>query len=91
MTISGFPSLASISFTPAASRVSTPTAPGDQVAMSLSADTFSSLVQEAGQMPDVRGELVASYKARIQSGTYPTQETLDGLVDRMGSAWASQA
>jgi anti-sigma28 factor (negative regulator of flagellin synthesis) len=91
MMISGLSSLASISFSPTTSRVQAPPAAGDQVAMSLSADTFSSLVQEAGQMPDVRSDLVDSFKARIQAGTYPTQATLDGVIDRMGGTWASQA
>src|SRR5579871_257085 len=61
----------------------------DQVAMSISADTFSSFVQEAGQVPDVRSELVDMFKSRIQSGGYPTSETLDGLTDKLADAWPS--
>jgi hypothetical protein len=91
MMISGLSSLASISFSPTTSRVTTPAAAGDQVAMSLSPHTFSSLVQEASQMPDVRSDLVDSFKARIQAGTYPTPEALDGVIDRLTGNWSSQA
>ena len=59
--------------------------------MSLSADTFSSLVSEANQMPDVRGEVVDAFKSRVQSGDYPSSETLDGLADVMGNHWSQFA
>jgi anti-sigma28 factor (negative regulator of flagellin synthesis) len=91
MMISGLSSLASISFTPTTARAQAQAATGDQVTMSLSAETFSSLVQEASQMPDVRSDLVDSFKSRIQAGTYPTQATLDGVIDRMGGTWSAQA
>jgi anti-sigma28 factor (negative regulator of flagellin synthesis) len=90
MMISGLSSANSVSYTPSTPRAQVQPA-GDQVAMSLSADTFSSLVQEAGQMPDVRSDLVDSFKSRIQSGTYPSQETVDGLADRMGATWSQSA
>ncbi len=90
MTISGISNAGSITYTPSASRPQAQPA-GDQVSMSLSPDTYSSLVSEAGQMPEVRSEVVDSFKSRIQSGDYPTQDTLDGLVDRMGGTWAANA
>jgi hypothetical protein len=64
---------------------------GDQVSMSLSPETYSSLVSQASQMPEVRGEVVDAYKSRIQSGAYPTQATIDGLVNLMGGTWAANA
>jgi anti-sigma28 factor (negative regulator of flagellin synthesis) len=90
MTITGVSTAGSITYTPSVSRPQAQPA-GDQVSMSLSPDTYSSLVTEASQMPDVRGEVVDAFKARIQSGDYPTSDTLDGLVDRMGGTWAANA
>ncbi len=90
--ISGISSLAASAYVPAASSRPAASQPaGDQVAMSLSPDTFSSLVQEAGAMPEVRGELVDAFKSQVQSGSYPSQDTLDGLVDLMGGTWAKNA
>jgi hypothetical protein len=63
---------------------------GDQVSMSTSATSFSSLVSQVGEMPEVRGEVVDAYKARIQAG-YPAQQDLDGLVNLMGGTWAKGA
>ena len=56
----------------------------DQAVLHVSLDTFSGLVQQAGAMPEVRGEVVDSFKARIQSGEYPSPETVAGLVDVIG-------
>ena len=89
--ISGLSSTNPIGYTPSASRPPAQPDDNDQVSMSISADTFSSLVQEAGQMPDVRSELVDAFKSRIQSGAYPSQDTVDGLVDKMGAAWLQSA
>ncbi len=89
--ISGLSSLASISFSPRIARPPAAASSGDHLAMSLSADTFSSLVREAGQMPDVRSSLVNSFKSRIQAGSYPTDHTLDRLTSLMGGTWARQA
>jgi len=90
--ISGISSLAAAAYVPLASSRSPAAQPtGDQVAMSLSPDTFTSLVRTASAMPEVRGELVDTYKAQIQSGSYPSSDTLDGLVDLMGATWAQSA
>lgn len=92
MMISGLSSSSPAAFSPPTARAAqTQPAGGDQVSMSLSADTFSSLVNEAGQMPEVRGDVVDSFKARIQSGNYPTPETLDGLTDVLGDHWSQLA
>jgi hypothetical protein len=91
MTISGISSTGSIAYGQAAARTPAEPPTGDQVSMSLSGDTFSSLVSEAGQMPDVRGEVVDAYKSRIQSGDYPTPETLNGLSDYIGDHWSQFA
>jgi hypothetical protein len=90
MTITGVTTAGAITYTPAASRPQAQPA-GDQVSMSLSPETYSSLVTAAGQYPEVRGELVDAFKSRIQSGDYPTEDTLDGLVDLMGGTWAANA
>jgi anti-sigma28 factor (negative regulator of flagellin synthesis) len=90
MTISGVSTPGTIAYAQSVSRPAAQPA-GDQVSMSLSPETYSSLVSQAGQMPDVRTEVVDAYKSRIQSGAYPTQETVDGLVDRMGGTWAANA
>jgi hypothetical protein len=90
MMISGISSTGSLAYGQPASRTPAPPA-GDQVSMSLSANTFSSLVSDAGQMPDVRNEVVDAYKSRVQSGEYPSSETLDGLADLMGNHWSKFA
>jgi anti-sigma28 factor (negative regulator of flagellin synthesis) len=58
----------------------------DQAVIGFSGSSFSSLVSEANSQPDVRSEVVESYKSRIQSGAYPTQDTLSGLVDVIGGS-----
>jgi hypothetical protein len=57
----------------------------DRAEFNLSADSFSALVHKAGQMPEVRSELVDSFKARIQSGNYPSQDVIEGLTNLIGS------
>jgi anti-sigma28 factor (negative regulator of flagellin synthesis) len=59
-------------------------AASDQAVLNVSPDSFSRLVQEAGSMPEVRNEVVDAFKARIQSGQYPPQEVVAGLVDVIG-------
>lgn len=59
-------------------------AAADQAFISSSGDLFSSLVKQAGQMPEVRSDVVDSFKARIAAGQYPTQEHIDNLVDAIG-------
>jgi len=58
----------------------------DQAVTNFPASSFSSLVSEASQMPDVRADLVESFKARIQSGQYPDQNTISGLADVIGGS-----
>ena len=57
----------------------------DQAVINFSPDSFSGLVKEAGQMPEVRSELVEAIKSRIQAGNYPTQDAIAGLADLIGS------
>jgi hypothetical protein len=67
------------------------TAPaGDQVSMSTSAEAFSSLVSQVGQMPEVRGEIVDAYKARVAAG-YPGPLDVEGLANLMGPTWIRNA
>ena len=63
----------------------------DAAVLKFSADSFSSLVQEAGQMPEVRTDLVEAFRSRIQSGNYPTQETIAGLANLIGPSIVQQA
>ena len=66
-------------------------APGDQVSISLSPGTFSSLVQQANQTPEVRSDAVEAYKSRVQAGHYPAQDVIEGLINLMGGKWAAMA
>jgi anti-sigma28 factor (negative regulator of flagellin synthesis) len=63
----------------------------DQAVMNFSADSFSTLVKEAGQMPEVRSDVVDAFKARIQSGEYPSQDVIAGLANVIGGAIVQQA
>jgi anti-sigma28 factor (negative regulator of flagellin synthesis) len=63
----------------------------DQAVLNFSANSFSSLVKEASQMPDVRSELVDAFKARIHAGHYPAQDVIDGLTRLIGGAVLQQA
>jgi len=56
----------------------------DQAMMNIDPDTFSSFVKEAGAEPEVRQDVVDSFKAKIASGDYPPQETVDGLANSIG-------
>ena len=59
-------------------------AAADQAVLNFSPDSFSSLVKEAGQIPEVRSEVVEAFKSRIQAGNYPTQDAIAGLTDLIG-------
>ena len=59
--------------------------------INFSPDSFSSLVSEAGQMPEVRNDVVDSFKSRIASGQYPTQATIAGLTNILGGSILQQA
>ena len=61
-------------------------APSDEAVLNVSAGSFSSLVQQAGSMPEVRSEVVDAYKSRIAAGQYPSPETISGLVDVIGGS-----
>ncbi len=63
----------------------------DTFAMNMSPETFSNLVKQAMEMPDVRQNLVDAYKARVSSGHYPDAVTLDGLTRVMSEICARQA
>jgi anti-sigma28 factor (negative regulator of flagellin synthesis) len=63
------------------------TAPAqDQAVLNMSAGTFSSLVQAANSMPEVRPDVVETYQARIAAGHYPAQEVIAGLTKLVGGA-----
>ena len=89
--------ISSISTSPSMSvEKTTPSSPvpseaTDQAVLNFSADSFSSLVKEAGQMPEVRSEVVDAFKARIQAGHYPAQEIIAGLTRLIGGGIVQQA
>ena len=56
----------------------------DQAVINFAPGSFSGFVQEASQFPEVRSELVDSFKSRIQSGSYPSQEDIAGLANVIG-------
>jgi anti-sigma28 factor (negative regulator of flagellin synthesis) len=68
-----------------------PSADQAQTHFSTSATSFSGLVQQAGQMPEVRSEVVDSFKSRIQAGQYPTPDTMDNLTDVIGNGIVQMA
>ena len=63
----------------------------DEAVLNFSPDSFSSLVSQASQMPEVRNDVVESFKARIASGQYPTQNTIAGLAQAIGGSILQQA
>ena len=67
-----------------ASQPAPSTLSSDAAEFNVSPDTFSSFVQQAGSQPEVRSELVDSYKARINSGHYPAQDVIAGLTKLLG-------
>lgn len=92
MTITGTTSTVPLAYAQAGSRAQTPQQPsGDQVSMSISPETFSSLVSTASSMPEVRTELVDAYKAQVDKGHYPAQDVIEGLINLMGGTWSHAA
>jgi anti-sigma28 factor (negative regulator of flagellin synthesis) len=63
----------------------------DSAEINFSADTFSSLVKDASNEPDVRTDLVNSFKSRIHSGHYPAQDVIAGLTKLLGGGIANAA
>jgi hypothetical protein len=62
----------------------------DGAVLNNSADSFSSLVQTANAMPEIRSEVVDAYKARIRTGHYPSEDIVAGLTRLVGGAIAQQ-
>ncbi len=91
MRISGFSIPTSIPMEKTNSSTTPEVAPTDQAVINFSPVSFSGLVKEAAQMPEVRSDLVESFKAKIQSGQYPTEDTISGLVDKIGGSIVRQA
>ncbi len=56
----------------------------DQVMLNTSHDSFSSLVNEASQMPEVRSDVVDAFKSKVQSGLYPPEDIIAGLIHLIG-------
>jgi hypothetical protein len=91
MQISGLSFSPSVPMEKTSSSSPSPKAVTDQAVMNFSSDSFSSLVQQASELPEVRSDLVDSFKARIQAGQYPDQDTLSGLADAIGGGIVQQA
>jgi len=87
MQINGIPISPSIPMDRPTTPKSQPTSDDqDQALISSSGGLFSSLVSDASSMPEVRGDLVASFKSRIASGQYPEPSVIAGLTDVLGSS-----
>ncbi len=82
--------LAKTTNSPSSANVSSSSS-SDEAVINFSPDSFSSLVSEAGQMPEVRNDVVDSFKSRIASGQYPTQATIAGLTNILGGSILQQA
>ena len=57
----------------------------DQAMLNISAETFSSLVQQASAEPEVRQDVVAHFKAQIAGGSYPPVDIVAGLTHLLGA------
>jgi flagellar biosynthesis anti-sigma factor FlgM len=89
MQISSFsisPSISPVKTTAAAASKPTSSPVETDASFTTSAASFSSLVQQASATPDVRTDLVNSFKARIAAGQYPTSETIDSLAETIGGS-----
>jgi hypothetical protein len=85
MTISGLTNSTILPVQKTTSSQATESAPAqDQASFNMSANTFSSLVKEAAQMPEVRSDVVETYQARIAAGHYPAQDIIAGLTRLIG-------
>jgi hypothetical protein len=48
-------------------------------------------VNEARSYPEVRSQVVDSFKSRIQSGNYPSQDVISGLSRVLGGVVAQNS
>jgi hypothetical protein len=59
----------------------------DRALLHVSAESFAQLVKTAKSYPEVRSDLVSSYKSQVANGSYPSEDTVSGLAKRLsGSA-----
>ncbi|MEI9998743.1 MAG: flagellar biosynthesis anti-sigma factor FlgM [Verrucomicrobiota bacterium] len=63
----------------------TPAEGSDRAELNISSDTFSSFVEQAKSYPEVRSDVVNSFKSQIQNGHYPPQDIVEGLLHLVGS------
>jgi len=70
---------------PHTSRVSRPAAPPDSGAINdeLDISEAARLVEQAKELPEIRGDRVEAIRAKIAEGTYETNEKLEGAVERL--------
>lgn len=59
----------------------------DRVELSKEAESIMSYVQQVKEMPEVRSEVVESFKSRIRDGNYPPPAIIEGLMYLMGSVF----
>jgi len=90
MQIDGISHSLPVAYTKPASSPQGSPAAGDRVSISTSGDSFSDLVSQVSQMPEVRSEVVDAYKVRIQAG-YPGPLDVEGLANLMGPTWTRLA
>ena len=84
MQISGITTSTTIPVQRTATSSSEVNSASDQAVLNTSADSFSSLVKAASQMPEVRSDVVETYKSRIKAGHYPSEDIIAGLTRLIG-------
>jgi hypothetical protein len=52
----------------------------DRALLHVSAESFTNLVNTAKAYPEVRSDLVSSFKSQVANGSYPSEETVSGLT-----------
>ncbi len=66
-------------------------AASDSAVLNIDPSQFTSLVDAAKSTPEVRSDLVDSFKARISSGEYPSAGVVSGLTDVLSGVLAQRA
>jgi hypothetical protein len=61
----------------------------DAPVLQITSPTFSGLVQEAKDFPEVRSEVVAAYATQVASGHYPPAGVISRLADLLSDSSSS--
>ncbi len=63
----------------------------DKAVLNMDATQFTALVADAKSMPEVRDDVVDSFKTRISNGEYPSAHVMSGLTDVLSGVIAQRA